>query len=75
MLVEKMIKRGVDPKCLDYQKLEQATHKTVRQKVKLKGRHRQRHSQVDSEDDQGIKAESECQHSRRSTAGVWYEEG
>jgi uncharacterized protein YajQ (UPF0234 family) len=31
-----MIKRGVDPKCLDYQKLEQATHKTVRQKVKLK---------------------------------------
>jgi uncharacterized protein YajQ (UPF0234 family) len=36
VLVEKMIKRGVDPKCLDYQKLEQATHKTVRQKVKLK---------------------------------------
>jgi uncharacterized protein YajQ (UPF0234 family) len=35
-LVEKMVKRGVDPKCLDYQKLEQATHKTVRQKVKLK---------------------------------------
>jgi uncharacterized protein YajQ (UPF0234 family) len=36
VLVEKMIKRGVDPKCLDYQKLEQATHNTVRQKVKLK---------------------------------------
>jgi uncharacterized protein YajQ (UPF0234 family) len=36
VLVEKMIKRGVDPKALDYQKLEQATHKTVRQKVKLK---------------------------------------
>ena len=36
VLVEKMIKRGVDTKCLDYQKLEQATHKTVRQKVKLK---------------------------------------
>jgi uncharacterized protein YajQ (UPF0234 family) len=36
VLVEKMIKRGVDPKCLDYQKLEQATHKTVRQQVKLK---------------------------------------
>jgi uncharacterized protein YajQ (UPF0234 family) len=36
VLVEKMIKRGVDPKCLDYQTLEQATHKTVRQKVKLK---------------------------------------
>jgi len=36
VLVEKMIKRGVDPKSLDYQKLEQATHKTVRQKVKLK---------------------------------------
>jgi len=34
--VEKMIKRGVDSKCLDYQKLEQATHKTVRQKAKLK---------------------------------------
>src|SRR3954462_11813731 len=36
VLVEKMIKRGVDPKCLDYKKLEQATHKTVRQKAKLK---------------------------------------
>ncbi len=36
VLVAKMIKRGVDPKVLDYQKLEQATHKTVRQKVKLK---------------------------------------
>ncbi len=34
--IEKMIKRGVDPKCLDYQAIEQATHKTVRQKVKLK---------------------------------------
>jgi hypothetical protein len=31
-----MVKRGVDPKCLDPQKVEQATHKTVRQKVKLK---------------------------------------
>ena len=36
VLVAKMIKRNVDPKCLDYQKLEQATHKTVRQKAKLK---------------------------------------
>ena len=36
VLVERMIKRGVDPKALDYQKLEQATHNTVRQKVKLK---------------------------------------
>jgi cyclic-di-GMP-binding protein len=36
VLIEKMIKRGVDPKCLDPQKLEQATHNTVRQKVKLK---------------------------------------
>lgn len=36
VLVEKMIKRSVDPKALDPQKLEQATHKTVRQKVKLK---------------------------------------
>jgi cyclic-di-GMP-binding protein len=36
VLVEKMIKRGVDPKILDPQKLEQATHKTVRQKTKLK---------------------------------------
>ena len=36
VLVEKMIKRGVDPKALDYQKLEHATHNTVRQKVKLK---------------------------------------
>lgn len=36
VLVEKMVKRGVDPKILDPQKIEQATHKTVRQKVKLK---------------------------------------
>ena len=36
VVVEKMIKRGVDPKALDPQKLEQATHNTVRQKVKLK---------------------------------------
>src|SRR5678810_399055 len=36
VLVEKMIKRGVEPKAMDPQKIEQATHKTVRQKVKLK---------------------------------------
>jgi len=36
VLVERMVKRGVDPKMLDPQKIEQATHKTVRQKVKLK---------------------------------------
>lgn len=36
VLVEKMIKRGVDPKALDPQTFEQATHKTIRQKVKLK---------------------------------------
>ncbi len=36
VLVEKMVKRGVDPKALDPQKVEQATHKTVRQKLKLK---------------------------------------
>lgn len=36
VLIEKMVKRGVDSKCLDYQKLEQATHNTVRQKAKLK---------------------------------------
>src|SRR3954470_18241450 len=32
VVVERMIKRGVDPKCLDPQKIEEATHKTVRQK-------------------------------------------
>ena len=36
VLIEKMIKRGVDAKAMDPQKVEQATHKTVRQKVKLK---------------------------------------
>jgi uncharacterized protein YajQ (UPF0234 family) len=36
VIVEKMIKRGVEPKAMDPQKVEQATHKTVRQKVKLK---------------------------------------
>jgi uncharacterized protein YajQ (UPF0234 family) len=36
VVIEKMIKRGVDPKTLDPQKVEEATHKTVRQKVKMK---------------------------------------
>ena len=36
VVVGKMIKRSVDPKCMDPQKLEQATHKSLRQKVKLK---------------------------------------
>ena len=37
VLIEKMFYRGVDPKCLDYQEgRRQATHKTVRQTVKLK---------------------------------------
>ena len=36
VVMAKMIKRGVDPKCMDPQKVENATHKTVRQKVKLK---------------------------------------
>lgn len=36
VLMERMIKRGVAPDCMDPQKIEQATHKTVRQKVKLK---------------------------------------
>ena len=36
VVIEKMIKRGVDPKSMDPQKIEQATHKTVRQQVKLK---------------------------------------
>jgi uncharacterized protein YajQ (UPF0234 family) len=36
VIVSKFIKRGVDPKSMDPQKVEQATHKTVRQKVKLK---------------------------------------
>ena len=36
VVMAKMIKRGVDPKAMDAQKVEQATHKTVRQKVKLK---------------------------------------
>jgi cyclic-di-GMP-binding protein len=36
VLIERMLKRGVDPKALDPQKVENATHNTVRQKVKLK---------------------------------------
>ncbi|HVX85709.1 MAG TPA: YajQ family cyclic di-GMP-binding protein [Phycisphaerae bacterium] len=36
VLISKMIKRGVDPKALDRQKVEAATHNTLRQKVKLK---------------------------------------
>ncbi|MFN4242565.1 MAG: YajQ family cyclic di-GMP-binding protein [Tepidisphaerales bacterium] len=36
VLIQKMIKRGVDPKALDAQKLEQASHNTVRQVYKLR---------------------------------------
>jgi uncharacterized protein YajQ (UPF0234 family) len=36
VLISRMIKRGVDPKSLDPQKVEEATHKTLRQKFKLK---------------------------------------
>ncbi len=36
VLVSKMIKRGIDPKALDRQKLEAATHNTVRMVLKLK---------------------------------------
>lgn len=36
VLIGRMIKRGVDPKVLDPQKIEEATHRTVRQVVKLK---------------------------------------
>jgi cyclic-di-GMP-binding protein len=36
VLRSKMTKRGVDARCLDGQKIEAATHKTLRQKFKLK---------------------------------------
>ncbi|MDP9175271.1 MAG: YajQ family cyclic di-GMP-binding protein [Planctomycetota bacterium] len=36
VLIEKMIKRGVEPKALDPQKFEEATHKTLRQKIPMK---------------------------------------
>lgn len=36
VIVAKMVKRGVDSRCMDPQKIEEATHKTLRQKVKLK---------------------------------------
>ncbi len=36
VLTSKMIKRGIDARSLDRQKIEAATHKTVRQAIKLK---------------------------------------
>jgi uncharacterized protein YajQ (UPF0234 family) len=36
ILTSKMIKRGIDARALDRQKIEAATHKTVRQVLKLK---------------------------------------
>jgi cyclic-di-GMP-binding protein len=36
VIIARMVKRGVDPKCMEAMKIEQATHKTIRQKVKLK---------------------------------------
>src|SRR5437762_360198 len=34
VIISKFIKRGVDPKCMDPQKIDEATHKTSRQKIK-----------------------------------------
>jgi cyclic-di-GMP-binding protein len=36
VLISKMIKRGLDARALDRQPVEAATHKTLRQKIKLK---------------------------------------
>lgn len=36
ILRERLVKRGVSPRCLDPQKLEDATHKSLRQVVKIK---------------------------------------
>ena len=36
VLISKMIKRGIDARALDRQKVEAATHNTLRQKIKLK---------------------------------------
>jgi uncharacterized protein YajQ (UPF0234 family) len=36
VIIGRFVKRGVESKSMDPQKVEQATHKTVRQKVKLK---------------------------------------
>ncbi len=36
VVLGRMVKRGVDPKVMDPQKIEEATHRTLRQKVKLK---------------------------------------
>ena len=36
VLISKMIKRGLDARALDRQTVEAATHKTLRQKIKLK---------------------------------------
>ena len=36
VVLGRMVKRGVDPKVMDPQKIEEATHRTLRQKIKLK---------------------------------------
>ncbi len=36
VILARIIKRGIDPKAMDPQKIEEATHRTLRQKVKLK---------------------------------------
>src|SRR3954468_12868438 len=36
VLISKMVKRGIDARALDRQAVEAATHKTLRQKIKLK---------------------------------------
>lgn len=36
VVLGRLVKRGIDPKVMDPQKIEHATHKTLRQKVKLK---------------------------------------
>jgi cyclic-di-GMP-binding protein len=36
VILGRIVKRGIDPKVMDPQKIEEATHRTLRQKVKLK---------------------------------------
>ena len=61
VIEEKLVKRGVSLKGLDYGKIEEATQNSVRQVLTITGRHLVRQGPRDQQDDQGEGAEGHQQ--------------
>ena len=67
VLEEKLVKRGVSLKGLDYGKVEEATQNTVRQVATLDGRHLVRQGARDQQADQVETARRACRARRKAT--------